>query len=131
MSEEYLRLQGEANFQTGDEVLIKRIARDYEKGWGNVWSFDMDRQVGKILIVGDSQGPYGIHLNDNFNYPYFVLQKIKEVKCPEYIKVGAIILKNDKYYIIEHIENNKCYCRTNYNEYLEHINEIIHVSFFV
>lgn len=66
------------DIKIGDQVKVTRIASGFESGWGNMWVDCMDKQVGKILRVKRiAEIHSGIQLDDNFYYPFFVLEKVK------------------------------------------------------
>ena len=81
----YIHGQQRADFKPGDKVKVVRKAQDYQAGWGNVWAEKMDDAVGQI---GEVIEPYsewkdlegitvGIEELMNFEYPYFVLEKVE------------------------------------------------------
>ena len=71
------------DIKIGDQVKVTRIASGFESGWGNMWFDCMDKQVGKILRVKRiAEIHSGIQLDDNFYYPFFVLEKVKEKYVP-------------------------------------------------
>ncbi len=81
MTKEYTKAQDACNFQIGDEVRITRKATSYENGWNNLWvDSNMGKEVGKIHKILSIAKDWGIKLDDNnrFNYPYFVLEKVKQ-----------------------------------------------------
>ena len=76
----------EANdIKVGDYVKVTRKANEHEHGWKGLWLDDMDESVAKTLMVKDI-GIYdnNIGLEDDYYYPYFVLEKI-ELPKPEYV----------------------------------------------
>lgn len=70
----------EHNLKIGNKVRVLRKAVNYELGWPTVWSDKMDKQVGAELTIKQFEDMYGkthgIRLNDDFWYPYFVLEKV-------------------------------------------------------
>lgn len=78
----YIKDSEKSGFEPGDRVRVSRVARDYESGWGNVWSPGMNEFVGKESIVVDIKRTwYGIdilceELDDWYAFPWFVLEKI-------------------------------------------------------
>lgn len=74
------------DLKTGDYVRVTRKAEDDEDGWKGLWIDDsMDKSVGKILkFEGVISRNYSIELENDFYYPYFVLEKAEPPK-PQYI----------------------------------------------
>lgn len=72
----------EANdIKVGDYVKVTRKANEHEHGWQGLWLDDMDESVAKTLMVEDI-GFYdnNIGLEDDYYYPYFVLEKAEPPK---------------------------------------------------
>lgn len=72
----------ENDVKPGTKVRVTRTAKSYEDGWGDYWMGDMDKYVGKKLTVNRTDGS-SMHLltGDEFycwNFPYFVLEVVKE-----------------------------------------------------
>lgn len=84
--EEYIRLQGECGLKVGDTVKVTRTAKDHEEGWANSWINEKMSigDVGKITMIGChadnefSNDAVGIEINGDWQYPYFVLEKIEK-----------------------------------------------------
>ena len=76
----------EANdIKVGDYVKVTRKANENEHGWKGLWLDDMDESVAKTLMVKDiGICDNNIGLEDDYYYPYFVLEKI-ELPKPEYV----------------------------------------------
>ena len=76
----------EANdIKVGDYVKVTRKANEHEHGWKGLWLDDMDESVAKTLMVKDiGICDNNIGLEDDYYYPYFVLEKI-ELPKPEYV----------------------------------------------
>ncbi len=66
------------NLKVGDRVKVLRKAKDEELGWGNKWNPNMDSCVGSIYRVEDFNSRYGIETDNNWNFPFFVLEKVEE-----------------------------------------------------
>lgn len=81
----------EANdIKVGDYVKVTRKANEHEHGWKSLWLDDMDESVAKTLMVKDI-GIYdnNIGLEDDYYYPYFVLEKTEPPKH-KYVPFEAI-----------------------------------------
>lgn len=80
---EYLRLQGkwvsDNNIKPGSQVKVLREAKDYEKGWSNIWLYEMDSYVGGKYIV-EYINDLGISLKGGCFFPYFVLHPAFKLK---------------------------------------------------
>lgn len=75
----------ENNLEVGDYVKVTRKANENEHGWKGLWLDDMDESVAKTLMVKDiGICDNNIGLEDDYYYPYFVLEKI-ELPKPEYV----------------------------------------------
>ena len=74
------------NVKVGDYVKITRKAQDYENGWDNVWSSEMDEYVGKIVkVLRTDIYEEGISLSCSgtcYFFPYFVLKKVNVQYVP-------------------------------------------------
>ncbi len=82
--EEYIRKQKECGLQAGDKVRVMRAADHNERGWGNPWSPTMDTFIGKVGEVCYLNPDKGVRIDfdgeNNFMYPYFVLEKVESEK---------------------------------------------------
>lgn len=72
----------ENDVKPGTKVRVTRTAESYEDGWGDSWLTDMDKYVGKTLEV-DMPVETSVHLltgddMHSWNFPYFVLEVVKE-----------------------------------------------------
>lgn len=92
-------------FKVGDTVLVTRIAKDRENGWGDSWIHKMDSFVGKThkvtdLIDYDTSGGVNIFRLGDWWFPEFVLQKVdvKKVQFKE-LKNGQSFKCNDREYV--------------------------------
>ena len=74
----YAELHAECGLKVGDMVRITRIAASYENGWGDTWSRFMDKFVGTVGPISQDNGEEGFNIEraGNWNYPYFVLEKV-------------------------------------------------------
>lgn len=82
-TKEYVAAQNEwlkaNNIHDGDEVKVLRSAEDYEDGWGDGWTNEMDSCVGLIGTVSTNYANHesGIRVvfdnHDSWYFPYFVL----------------------------------------------------------
>jgi len=80
----YISKSKKMNFKQGERVKILRTAETYENGWINDWNNDMDGAVGKIGTIVDPNPNVGTGVRVgvrgtlfDYNYPYFVLQRVK------------------------------------------------------
>ncbi len=62
----------------GSKVKVLRKSKDYEENWGTVWNPDMNHTIGKTLSVCKFDGGWGVILDNERFYPYFVLEPMKE-----------------------------------------------------
>lgn len=80
-TEEYLAKQKAADLQVGDKVKVIRTAKDNEQGWDNTWVEEMDRKPYKIGTIKRDKGVQGFEVSFgdmmDFDYPYFVLEKVE------------------------------------------------------
>lgn len=74
---EYLQAQMASGLKVGDRVHIVRKARSHERSWRNSWVTDMSDSVGKICKITGDEGDCGLELDNEFCYPYFVLEKVE------------------------------------------------------
>ncbi len=75
----YLERHNACGLKVGDRVKVVRSAGHRESGWFDLWSSVMDGSVGSVFTIQKDNGQYGFGLDDkgNFNYPYFVLEKVE------------------------------------------------------
>ena len=83
----YLEKHNASGFKIGDVVKITRIANDDENGWQSSWVDTMNNYVGQTLTIRRDDGIYGFKCkneanNDDYDYPYFVLEKVVEQYVP-------------------------------------------------
>lgn len=73
----------EHGIKVGSKVRVLRAAKDHEDGWKDCWLGAMNQAVGEVLTcrVVRTDG-CGLSLSGGLNYPYFVLEPVKE---PEYV----------------------------------------------
>ncbi len=82
-SKEYLKQHKQSGIKVGDKVKVLKCAENLEKGWMNSWEDPMNNSIGKTLKVISDSGECGFELEDNmvnFEYPYFVLEKIEKTR---------------------------------------------------
>ena len=72
--EEWIRKH---NLKEGDKVKILRTAKDREDGWCNSWVQPMTDMVGGVFTCVMTSGD-GIRLSCGYEWPYFVLEVVKE-----------------------------------------------------
>jgi len=76
----YLIMQEASGIKEGDTVKVLRNAETHEMGWGNSWTPEMTKNIGKKLIVSYiGVENTGINL-DGQCYPFFVLKKVESAK---------------------------------------------------
>ena len=86
--EAYQILQDASGIEAGDTVKVLRRAKNYEMGWGNSWTSDMDALVGENLTVRHLDKRNGIKaLGCCYYIPFFVLELVSKKQRPT-IKVG-------------------------------------------
>jgi len=79
--EAYKVMQAASGIEVGDTVKVLRTAKGAECGWDNSWVRDMDKSIGKSMVVMRIASFYGIELkdgNNRFTYPFYVLEIIKK-----------------------------------------------------
>jgi hypothetical protein len=91
MSKEYLKWHEKSGIKVGDIVRVLRKAQDEEMGWALAWLGTMDETVGQIFIVEEDDKVEGFGLSNNWNYPYFVLEKVEEKETEVYKVVRKIM----------------------------------------
>lgn len=85
MSNVKIYLEGHLNcgLLIGDEVIVKRKAKNKEGGWKATWTGQMDQLLGRRYFITDDFGEYGFGLSPRkggewvFVCPFFVLEKAK------------------------------------------------------
>lgn len=80
-SDDYLAFHEASGLKVGDKVKITRKSDDYEMGWDNTWSNNMDNCVGDVgeIICDEYISGWLISVcGITRDYPTFVLQKIDE-----------------------------------------------------
>ena len=82
-SDDYLAFHNASGLKVGDTVKVVRIAKDYEMGWGDIWSGYMNDFIDRTYkITGDATW-YGWELNNKWTFPTFVLQKVDFTPAPQ------------------------------------------------
>lgn len=64
-----------SGLKVGDYVRVVRKPEDHEAGWENAAPSCMSTRVGKVFRIAKDHGPHGFLLEDDWTYPYFVLEK--------------------------------------------------------
>lgn len=74
----YLQGHKKSGLKVGDTVIVKRSCADCEGGWYNSWSAGMDKIIEcERKIVCDNK-TRGFRLSNTlYDFPYFVLEKVK------------------------------------------------------
>jgi len=83
----YLENHNTSGFKIGDVVKITRTAEYEENGWQSSWVDTMNNYVGQTLTITRDCGTSGFRCeneanNDDFDYPYFVLEKVVQEYIP-------------------------------------------------
>jgi len=81
----YLEDQFQCGLKKGNIVKITRIAENHERGWPDVWIREMNEMVGKEAKITHI-ARRGIELNDNFYFPFFILDLVELFKSDEVLK---------------------------------------------
>ena len=74
--ETYLYWHKRSGIHKGDTARVARAAAGYEGGWGKGWNTSKSAAVGRSLRIMSDDGAGGFLLEDDWHYPYFVLEKI-------------------------------------------------------
>lgn len=95
-SDDYLAFHNASGLKVGDTVKVVRIAKDYEMGWGDIWSGYMNDFVDRTYkITGDATW-CGWELDNKWTFPTFVLQKVDSTPTPQPAPATEeIVIKND------------------------------------
>lgn len=67
-------------FEVGEKVIVTRIARSYEGGWGATWNIVMNKYVGQTVIIMQNHTIDGYATDCGFWFPYFVLEPVNPLK---------------------------------------------------
>lgn len=100
MQKVYQDAQAACGLKVGDWVKVARKASDCEGGWYAAWVTPMDNTVGKYGRVISIRGNDGIGvrfsepLNDWWNHPYFVLEKV-EKPVHEFKPFDKVLVRDD------------------------------------
>jgi len=73
----YLNGHRASGLKVGDQVRITRVAHSREAGWEDAWVPRMTgmMEAGTATITHDG-ATHGFRLDDRFNFPFFVLEKV-------------------------------------------------------
>ena len=75
----YVKNQSQSGLKVGNRVKILDSVADHAFGWDDVWAEEMNDHIGQIGKITDFSAK-GVLIEvgtSNFNYPFFVLEKIK------------------------------------------------------
>jgi len=97
--------------KVGTKVEILRAAESGEDGWDNVWDVDMSKSIHDITSVAAIRGPYGIRVG-RYNYPYFVLEVVKEKVRPYTTKEGECVMGK----VVRHKDTKRLYTPASYDQ---------------
>ena len=96
----YLENQTKCGLSIGDTVKVTRTSEKYENGWSEFWNDSMNSSVGKTFIIKNFDNDNnGFRLENNYWYPYFVLEKVVEEWIPftfEDDLLGMKVISKDK-----------------------------------
>lgn len=107
--EEYIERQKKCGIAEGDEVRVLRTAAYEERGWMCSWIPCMDKCVGKVMVVqGFDGGSYGIMLDHQLKYPYYVLEIVKKADGSVPSKVAANTNVSTHCQGCKHIDTDVC-----------------------
>ena len=88
---DYLTGHINSGLKVGNKVKVIREANSYEAGWGCDWNPIKNNYVGKILKITRDEGVNGFELNNEWYFPYFVLEKVEEPVEPKIETYGDIL----------------------------------------
>ena len=102
-SNNYLTGHKNSGLKVGDMVKVIKKADDYEAGWGCNWDSIKNNYVGKILKITSDEGVDGFALNNQWHFPYFVLEKVEEPIEPKIETYNDILdILKPNYLILSH-----------------------------
>ncbi len=82
MSKSYIAKQNKwldkHRLKIGSKIKIVRKGTHDEDDWSSCWTPKMDDTIGKTLSICAFRGKFGIMLNNQYLYPYFVLEPVIE-----------------------------------------------------
>ena len=89
----YLNLHQASGLKVGDWVKITRAAVSRESGWNALWNNKMDAFIGSIAQITTDLGEHGFKIGGagEWNYPYFVLEKVTHRPVTEAYKKCTVI----------------------------------------
>lgn len=84
----YAKRQAASGFAVGDKVSVIHKCDDHHDGWGELWIDSMDNFIGKECEIIGSHPTTGFlifceEISEDFNFPYFVLEKVGTTPEPE------------------------------------------------
>ena len=78
----YLEGHKKSGLKVGDKVIIIKKAKDYERGWDNIWVNGMNEYISKSGYISHDGGILGFEISSenikNYCFPYFVLSSRKD-----------------------------------------------------
>lgn len=95
-------------FKIGDKVKVTGIAESYTSEWRNTWVPEMNKSVGKIMVISDIHKTAGIRLESiprkgpTYRFPPSVLKKVKSSDE----KIKRVSEKFER--LISGLQNNGC-----------------------
>jgi hypothetical protein len=75
----YLERHNSCVLKVGDYVKVIRNAKSQEDGWQAFWLHVMNNKIGEVCQIIADIHVCEFELDDGFNYPYFVLEKVEPV----------------------------------------------------
>ena len=92
--------------KVGSNILIKRIAQDYENNWPLCWVYGMNSEVGKKCTIFKINSDGIQWEKDGYIFPYFVLEPINNWIPKNGDRVWCLII-TDKVTYYDDIYNEK------------------------
>jgi hypothetical protein len=80
VKEAYKVMQENCGIEVGDTVRVLREVKSWEIGWSYVWGIVMNEFIGKELKVISLDNGAGIGLENDFFFPFFVLELVSKAK---------------------------------------------------
>ncbi|MES0444950.1 MAG: hypothetical protein ABUJ92_00255 [Desulfobacterales bacterium] len=88
----YIAMQAQCGIEVGDTAKVLRKAESLEMGWGAVWRDCMEAILeGKVTR---NLGGFGLELDHEYTFPFFVLQKIEKKWEPEEYPINYTVYAN-------------------------------------
>jgi hypothetical protein len=79
MDQRYAIAQKASGIKIGDKVIVTKSAKSYDLGWGTTWESEMQKSIGSTFFVGRIDERYGMLLDNDLWYPFYVLKNIGNI----------------------------------------------------